>query len=99
MRGLVEVRVIKFGRIWVYEVEESDRMVFGGPKTRYYALYPAVDSTSVVTLYGNVIKFESIVHKLLFYPKDLSATTTRGYILGFSGRQGYAYLLLTMPRN
>ncbi|MED6227182.1 hypothetical protein PIB30_110968, partial [Stylosanthes scabra] len=58
-----------------------------------------IDSTSVVTFDGNVIKFESIVHKLLFHPKDLSATTTRGYILGFGGRQGYAYLLLTMPRN
>ncbi|MED6107970.1 hypothetical protein PIB30_018998 [Stylosanthes scabra] len=40
---------------------------------------------------------ESIVHKLLFHPKNLGATTSRGYVLGFGGRQGYAYLLFAMP--
>ncbi|MED6142367.1 hypothetical protein PIB30_113187, partial [Stylosanthes scabra] len=62
-------------------------------------IFSKIDGASVITLDGNVIKFESIVHKLLFHPKNLGATTTRGYILGFGGRQGYAYLLLTMPRN
>ena len=55
--------------------------------------------TRVVThnRYGG--NMNSQIKKLLLKPKDLSNTTSCGYILGFSRREGNGVLFLGRPRN
>jgi hypothetical protein len=58
-----------------------------------------LDGTLIFTQEWNLVAMNSIVLQCLPHPKELSTTTCRGHVLGFSGGEGHAIFLLGRPTN
>jgi hypothetical protein len=58
-----------------------------------------LDGTLIVTQEWNLVAMNSIVLQRLSHPKELSTTTCRGHILGFSAGERHTILLLGRPTN